>query len=276
MRFVKGHGAGNDFVLLVDPDGELALSTALVRALCDRQRGIGADGVLRCVRAAAAPEAAGLAAGAEWFMDHRNADGSPAEMCGNGIRVFARYLVRAGLARAGEVAVATRAGVRRVEVTGDGAVTVAMGPVRLAGGTATVRLAGRWRAATVVSVGNPHAVVLLRRPVDELDLTGVELSGRPVAGGANVEVVNRTATDRLRMRVVERGVGETRSCGTGACAAAAVAADGARSTWRVTTPGGELAVTLDDGQAWLRGPAVLVGGGELCPEWLAGATATAG
>src|SRR5262245_10439805 len=109
MRFAKGHGTGNDFVVLPDNDDRLDLDAELVRALCDRRAGIGADGVLRVVRTRAAS-----GGGPSWFMDYRNADGSVAEMCGNGIRVFARYLVDHGLAVGPEVAVATRAGTRVV------------------------------------------------------------------------------------------------------------------------------------------------------------------
>src|SRR3954447_7045445 len=118
MKFVKGHGTGNDFVILPDPDGALALTPELVAALCDRHRGIGADGVLRVVRSAKHPSAADLAAEAEWFMDYWNADGSIAEMCGNGVRVFTRYLVANDLAEpsADGLPIATRAGVVRAVV----------------------------------------------------------------------------------------------------------------------------------------------------------------
>ncbi len=120
-------------MLLPDPDGALDLTEDRVRRLCDRRAGIGADGVLRVVRSAAAPDAAPMAGEAEWFMDYRNADGSAVEMCGNGIRVFARLLVRDGLAEPGELAIATRDGVKRVRVAGTGDVTVDMGPARLPG-----------------------------------------------------------------------------------------------------------------------------------------------
>lgn len=107
MRFVKGHGTENDFVILPDPDGALDLTGPMVAALCDRRAGIGGDGVLRVVRTKAV---AGLPGDAEWFMDYRNVDGSIAEMCGNGARVFARYLVDSGLAAPGEFDIATRGG----------------------------------------------------------------------------------------------------------------------------------------------------------------------
>ena len=139
MRFAKGHGTGNDFVILPDPDGQLDLSARTVARICDRHAGLGGDGVLRVVRSAAAgPEAGDWARladgrGAEWFMDYRNADGSIAEMCGNGIRVFARYLLDNGLAAGPELAIGTRAGVRVVREALDGRLTVDMGPARVTG-----------------------------------------------------------------------------------------------------------------------------------------------
>lgn len=272
LAFVKGHGTGNDFVLLADPRGELRLPAALVRALCDRRTGIGADGVLRVVATAAAPEVAALAGQAAWFMDYRNADGSPAEMCGNGIRVYARYLVDCGALPPGRHAFATRGGIREVTVPAVGDVRVDMGPVGIAG-TAPVRVGGRPLSGLVVSLGNPHLACLVDGPLDAFDL------GRPpdtdradFPDGVNVELVQPDGDRRLRMRVYERGVGETRSCGTGACAAAAAAAqasgvDGAQ--WTVEVPGGRLVVELADGHATLTGPAVLVARGELDAAWLA-------
>jgi diaminopimelate epimerase len=225
LRFVKGHGTGNDFVVLPDPDGELDLTADLVRALCDRRTGVGADGVLRVVLSAAVPEAASLAGTARWFMDYRNADGSVAEMCGNGARVFARYLVTAGYAQPGRFTIATRAGLRLVEVPAAGDVTVDMGPPRLSAGPGSaVTVAERAFTAVGVSMGNPHAVCF----ADDLDvatLRGLDLTRPPAFSpvdfpdGVNVEIV----VDRpggVAMRVYERGVGETASCGTGACAVA--------------------------------------------------------
>ncbi len=129
MRFVKGHGTENDFVILPDPDGVLDLTPEAVARLCDRRAGIGADGVLRVVRTKATEHEAD----AEWFMDYRNADGGVAEMCGNGIRVFARYLVDVDLAAPGEWDVATRAGLRRVTLGASGDVSVDMGLPELLG-----------------------------------------------------------------------------------------------------------------------------------------------
>ncbi len=255
VRFLKGHGTENDFVLLPDPDGTLVLTPELVRHLCDRRAGLGADGVLRVVPTAYVPEAAALVDQAGWFMDYRNADGSVAQMCGNGVRVYARYLVSAGLASAGALRLATRGGVKEVTVNPE-SVIVDMGlavvgdPVDIDGAP-----------ATFVDMGNPHAVVHVASVADlgVLDPTRKDL---------NVEYVEQVAPDHLRMRVHERGVGETRSCGTGACAAvvATVLRTGTPrgSAFRVDVPGGHLVVTWQqDGHVLLEGPAVLVAEGEL-------------
>lgn len=270
MRFVKGHGTENDFVLLPDPDASLDVTPGLVAAICDRRRGIGADGVLRVVRTKAIAEASGSGLGgqdgAEWFMDYRNADGSLAEMCGNGIRVFARYLVDAGFAAPGELAIATRAGVKAVIVPADGEVTVDMGSSEVTGhGTAVI--AGAPYDGLRVSLGNPHLVCAVEDSLARLDLTtapDVDRSAFP--DGVNVEVVQTVDRDHVRMRVHERGSGETRSCGTGAVAAAVAASHhegGSYGTWRVDVPGGTLTVTLDEETSYLTGPAELVADGDL-------------
>ena len=270
LPFLKGHGTENDFVLLPDPDGTLDLTPQLVRRLCDRRAGVGADGVLRVVRTVLSPEVAALAADAQWFMDYRNADGSRAEMCGNGVRVFARYLVVAGLAEPGLLRLATRHGVREVIVDGDsGDITVDMGVAVRAPQPVQVSVAGREYPAVAVDLGNPHAVVLLEVPVASLDLDPPPVFSAAVfPAGVNVELVNVLGPRRLAMRVVERGVGETRSCGTGAVAAAVVA--GAGQEWDVDLPGGRLYVASSPLGVRLRGPAVLVAEGTLRPEWLRG------
>jgi len=270
MRFAKGHGTENDFVILLDPDGSQGLTAGLAARLCDRRAGIGGDGVLRAVRTSA-PGAAGAAGEeAEWFMDYRNADGSLAEMCGNGIRVFARYLARHGLVERQEFTVATRSGPRRVRLDAGGDVTADMGTVAVLGpGNAVV--AGQVCPGLRVSVGNPHLACLVEDPLASFDLSrppGLDPGQFPEGG--NVELVRVTAARSVAMRVHERGSGETRSCGTGAvAAAAAAAASGGDGTWDVRVPGGDLTVTLEAGRAWLAGPAVIVAEGELDPSWLA-------
>jgi diaminopimelate epimerase len=261
VTFVKGHGTENDFLLLADPDGTLDISPAQVRALCDRHAGLGADGIIRV-----AP--AGPGAGVQYFMDYRNADGSMAEMCGNGARVFARYLVEQGWARPGKVEFATRGGTRTADVPAAGDITIWMGPARL-GATSAARLQGREISGVAVDVGNPHLVCLT-----DLELSGLDLTTQPgfdpevFPEGVNIEFVTVLGPDRVAMRVHERGVGETRSCGTGtvAVAAAYLAATG-RGTGTVTVgvPGGAVEVSMTDEDSTLTGPAVLVASGTVDP-----------
>lgn len=266
MRFVKGHGTENDFVVLPDPGGVLDLPPALVALVCDRRRGIGADGLLRVVRSKAEPESADLAGAAEWFMDYRNADGSLAEMCGNGIRVYGRYLVKEGLAAPGTLPVATRSGVKQLTVPADGDVSVDMGLPEVEGSGST-RIAGRSYEGLRISLGNPHLACVTADPIADVGLSApphVDTSVFPE--GVNVELVRQVDDAHIEMRVYERGVGETRSCGSGAVAAAAAAARSVGTdtgTWRVNVPGGRLTVTLDGQTSFLAGPAVLVADGEL-------------
>ncbi len=281
MRFAKGHGTGNDFVILPDPDGRLELPAALVAAICDRTAGLGADGVLRVVRTAAAglgaAEFESVGGGsADWFMDYRNADGSLAEMCGNGLRVYARYLVDVGLAAGPELVIGTRAGPRLATFEADGQITVQMGPAQVHGlGLAT--LGGRAYQGQVISVGNPHLACVLDEPVETVDLTAAPvLDPAQFPAGANVEVLRVTGEHRVQMRVHERGSGVTMSCGTGAVAAAVAAAaaagewqHGAERRWEVQVPGGLLAVTPSATASLLTGPAVIVATGELAAGWLA-------
>jgi diaminopimelate epimerase len=273
--FTKGHGTGNDFVILSDPDGALRLTPERVAALCDRHFGIGGDGVLRVVRAAKDPDGAGYADQAEWFMDYRNSDGSVAEMCGNGVRVFTRYLVSAGLASPGPegLPVATRAGVVVAVVEGD-EIRVRMTTPRVyAASTATV--GPLTFPGVAVDCGNPHLVCAVH---DGLQLPSLDLASPPgfdralFPAGVNVEFVVAApavegADRHVAMRVYERGSGETLSCGTGALAVGAVTLRDAGLTTGVVAidlPGGRLTVTADEGgHWWLAGPAVLVADGEV-------------
>ncbi|MDT7579638.1 MAG: diaminopimelate epimerase [Pseudonocardiales bacterium] len=287
IRFAKGHGTENDFVVLPDPDGALELTPARVAALCDRRRGLGADGVLRVVRWTALKDDSFPAEpGVEWFMDYRNADGGVAEMCGNGVRVYARWLEDAGWLPEGPAAplrLGTRAGVREVRFTGVGGggdVAVDMGPARL-GATSVATVGGRSFPGTSVDVGNPHLACVTDTALDALDLTaqpGYDAALFP--HGVNVEFVTplhggELERGRVAMRVHERGVGETRSCGTGTVAAviAALRAAGRESgDVAVRTPGGRLRVVVGGGTTVLEGPAVLVASGELDPGWWDGVT----
>ena len=267
VRFLKGHGTENDFVLLPDVEAGLTLTPELVRRLSDRRAGIGADGVIRVVPTAAVAEVAAQAARAPWFMDYHNADGSLAEMCGNGARLFARFLVDEGLAPMGSFAIATRGGARSVEVTPD-EVTVDMGPCTpMQPAQVEVEVAGRHYTGQALSMGNPHVVV----PVSDLDDAGDLLHpphvspAAPFPSGVNVEFVLGRGPGRIAMRVFERGVGETRSCGTGACAAAVAAAywwGAASLDYRVEVPGGVLRVRSSaTGSILLSGPTAFVASG---------------
>jgi diaminopimelate epimerase len=268
IAFLKGHGTGNDFVLLPDPDGALELTEARVRTLCDRRSGLGADGVLRVVRSTASGAAG--ATDAEWFMDYRNADGSIAEMCGNGVRVFARYLFEAGLVGGSEFVVGSRAGPKPVLIESDGEISVGMGEVR-SGGTSAATLAGRRFVGLVVDVGNPHLACVTEADIDGLDLeTAPRFDATVFPHGVNVEFVSPARDGVIRLRVFERGVGETRSCGTGtvAAAAAALQSGGARTgELEVHVPGGRVRVRVTEHGATLTGPAVLLAKGELTAEW---------
>lgn len=281
IPFTKGHGTGNDFVLFADPDGALDLDADALAALADRHFGIGGDGTIRAVRSSRLPEGAESLAedpAAEWFMDYHNADGSPAEMCGNGIRVYGAYLLAEGLLDlpVGQtVPIGTRGGVRRLTRTADG-FEVDLGPFVIAG-EATVDADGLdvARPGLAVGVGNPHVVVAL---ADESELDALDLSEAPDVtpvppDGVNVEFVVpgdplvEGGVGRIRMRVHERGSGETLSCGTGAAAAALAtrhwAGERAPDAWRVDVPGGTVGVRVAGDGVHLSGPAELVFSGTM-------------
>jgi diaminopimelate epimerase len=257
MRFVKGHGTGNDFVIV---DESVHLTPERVARLCDRRFGIGGDGVLRVLPATGGD--------AEWFMDYWNSDGSLSEMCGNGVRVFARHLLVSGRATGDAIPIATRAGLRTAYVEGDD-IRVDMGaPTRLGYSKAT--LDGASFDGEAISMGNPHLVCTVP-DVARLDLSrqlGFDEDFFPQ--GVNVEFSQAdlsvgVADAYRRMRVIERGSGETLSCGTGATAVGAAALfDAGRHTGSVIVdvPGGRLTVTLDAHTSWLAGPAVLTFEGE--------------
>ncbi|PPF87659.1 diaminopimelate epimerase [Subtercola sp. Z020] len=286
LHFTKGQGTGNDFVLITDPDGEIELTPAQIASLCDRHFGIGADGLIRAVRSRSIADGAqALEADpdAEWFMDYHNADGSPAEMCGNGIRVFSKYLLDNGLAELAQgdtLVIGTRAGVIDVQrnLTGFQA---DLGRWRLDGGEPLVRAKNLQvaRPGLGINVGNPHVVVALadEEELESADLTFIpHLEPAPI-DGANVEFVVpleplvRNGVGHIRMRVHERGSGETLSCGTGAVAAALAirywAGAGAPNQWRVEVPGGAVGVRMyatEDGEhVALSGPAELVYEGDV-------------
>ena len=257
LRLTKHHGAGNDFLVLLDPDDRRPLSAKEARALCDRHRGIGADGVLRVV-VGNAPAALS--------MDLRNADGGEAEMSGNGIRCLVQAAVDAGMVKAGTVTVQTLGGLRTVEYRSEALAELGYGRVDMGLAVLGAELGAdaspgvRW--GQHVDMGNPH-VVLFGPPVGDDTVTRVgPRLGSSVTGGANVEFVwSGPGPGDLTLRVWERGVGETLACGTGACAAAMAAhAHGEAGTHvRVHNPGGILDVELGAEGIMLAGPTQKVG-----------------
>ncbi len=286
MRFSKYHGTGNDFVLVEDVDDHLRLEQDLIEAVCDRRRGVGADGLIRIVRT---PEAA-------FYMDYYNADGQVAEMCGNGIRCLAKYVYDRDLIDRTEFDVMTRAGLKHVVVEAEDGVsarvTVGMGlpsferkDIPMTGRAderfvgQPLEVDGRMFTATALSMGNPHCVLvvdsgeaLAALPVPSL---GSEVEHRPeFPNRTNVEFV-QAVDGKLRARVWERGSGETMACGTGACAAVVASSLAGLSGPEadIEFPGGLLHVNWrQDDDVYLTGPAVWVYDGDLSAEWLSRAT----
>ncbi|TFD48753.1 diaminopimelate epimerase [Cryobacterium frigoriphilum] len=281
LNFTKGHGTGNDFVLFSDPDGLVNLTPDQIRAVCDRKFGVGGDGIIRAVRSTRLDAGAAALAEdeqAEWFMDYWNADGTVSEMCGNGIRVYARFLIENNLATlepGDTLVIGTRGGVRDVQRNATGfQVDLGRWKLEATGPLVRTKNLAVSRPSVGINVGNPHVVVALAddSELDAADLTFIPQLDPEPDGGTNVEfvvphdplVVN--GVGRFRMRVHERGSGETLSCGTGAAAAALAtrhwAGAGAPNQWRVEVPGGVLGVRMfatEDGEhVSLSGPAELV------------------
>ena len=254
MIATYGHGTENDFVLIYDPDNQITITAEQIARMCNRETGIGADGMIRMVKE-----------NNQWFMDYRNSDGSLAEMCGNGIRVMARYLVDNGHQPSGIFRINTRAGMKFVQVPDEGDITVNMGQVQEVYGEITATANGHTWSGYNIDVGNPHAVVF----VDDINDVG-DLKTPPhvepedeYPDGVNVEFVQFLANGEIQMRVHERGSGETRSCGTGTCAVALAATlhkkKNLPATWFINPPGGCLKVEIDPhSNAILTGPAVLI------------------
>lgn len=295
MKLTKGHGTENDFLLYADDT--VRLEPHAIAAVCDRRTGIGADGVIRAASIGSIDTPAARAAeeaGAQWYMDYRNADGSPAEMCGNGVRVFTHFLLETGLQTGEKFTIGTAAGPVTVETT--------TSPFANAAGSAHNAEAATWyrvrlprgpkpiaddafaavanlrppRPAASVDMENPHTVVAVAQAseLEALDLRKPPEVQPVPPDGTNVEFIvieqgpapeltdpRMHQAGRLSMRVYERGVGETRACGTGACAAALAASHWAGSAapraWLVTQPGGTVLVEVEEDCAVLSGPAVL-------------------
>jgi len=252
-----GHGTENDFLLLLDEADQIQVAPEAIKKFCDRATGIGADGFIRMIKR-----------DGHWFMDYRNSDGSLAEMCGNGIRVMARYLVDRGLQGAGLFPIDTRAGKKFLAVPEAGEISVNLGKVEdltAESDEISIKQNGRIWPALHIDVGNPHAVVF----VDSLDEVGSLANAPEVTPtdafpeGTNVEFVEKLEGNEVRMRVHERGSGETKSCGTGVCAVALATTIHQKkrlpAQWIVHVPGGTLKVEIDShSNAVLTGPALLV------------------
>ena len=286
LSFTKGHGTGNDFVLFADPDGVSELTPEQIAWICDRHYGIGADGVIRAVRSRnleAGAQSLAEEPAADWFMDYHNADGSIAEMCGNGIRVYVHYLITQGLIHpevGDTVCIGTRAGVIDVLIGANG-YQVDLGRWTLDGTEPLVRAKDLEvaRPGLALNLGNPHIAVAVadERELSEIDLSVAPLIDPPMPKGANVEFVVpaeplvHDGVARISMRVHERGSGETLSCGTGAVAAALAfrhwAGGENLNSWRVDLPGGRLGVRMfptEEGEhVALSGPVELVYSGQI-------------
>ncbi len=280
MRFSKYHGTGNDFVMIEDLAGSLEPTPGFVAAVCDRHKGVGADGIIRI-----APSET-----ADFFMDYWNADGQVAEMCGNGIRCVGKLVYDRGLTERTAIDVDTRDGVKHLELTvRDGAVErvgVDMGTPAFA--RAALPMTGpaeeefvdepftvddmKFRA-TAVSMGNPHLVLIGETDPAEIDVRriGPELEhSADFPQRTNVEFV-RIEDGAAHVRVWERGSGETMACGTGGCATLVAAARLGLVPRRapVIFPGGELIVEwAEDDRVFLEGPATFVFDGELDDAWV--------
>jgi diaminopimelate epimerase len=284
LHIWKYHGTGNDFVMLEDLDDEHPLSAALVVALCDRHRGVGADGVIRVTRA-------DPSTGAAFFMDYWNAEGAPAEMCGNGIRCLGKLVFERGHTDDVDVDVQTRAGAKHLRLDVDGgavrAVTVGMGAPILPRGRIPMTggdpaepfllepfdVEGRVYKASAISMGNPHLVLFVEEDPADVDVhrIGPLVEHDPrFPNRTNVEFV-AVDGEGLELRVWERGVGETMACGTGACAALVAANEAGLVPARapVRSPGGELWIERTDEQVFLTGPAERVFQATLDDAWLA-------
>jgi diaminopimelate epimerase len=249
-----GHGTHNDFVILFDPEDHLTISDSQIAAMCNRQSGIGADGMIRIIKN-----------DGKWFMDYRNADGSIAEMCGNGIRVMARYLVAKGHQREGIFAIDTRAGIKHLRVPAEDDISVNMGKVYDEAEAVTASVNGATYEGFNINVGNPHAVVFTENleNLGSLEVAPVVSPASSYPEGVNVEFVELLPNHEVKMRVHERGSGETQSCGTGTCAVALAATmksgESLPSRWVIYPPGGRLVVDIDGhSNATLTGPAVLL------------------
>jgi diaminopimelate epimerase len=269
-----GHGTHNDFLIIFDKDDQLTVSASQIAAMCDRKTGVGATSSSATKIGTTSSSATKIGADGliriikddnKWFMDYRNSDGSFAEMCGNGIRVMARYLVTRGHQSEGIFAIDTRAGIKHLRVPAEDDISVNMGKIYDENEEVEATSNGVTYEGFNINVGNPHAVVFTEdlSALGSLDIAPLVSPSGSYPEGVNVEFVELMPNHEAKMRVHERGSGETQSCGTGTCAVALAATlksgESLPSRWVIYPPGGRLVVDIDGhSNATLTGPAVLL------------------
>ena len=261
VEYVKGHGTKNDFVIIEDLKDELVFTSDQIKEICDRATGIGADGILRVVKP-----------NGQYFMDYRNADGSIAEMCGNGARVFGLYLKDRKLVDKETFTISTRAGDVKIHVKSPDEITVTMNGAKIRSNAVEITNNSKKYVATGVDAPNPHAVVFVNdlTEIGELKTAPLHFPPDEFKSGVNVEFVKKISDTHVQMRVFERGSGETLSCGTGACAVAAVLrklVDNQSDQFQIDVKGGTLLIKFVDDKIEMTGPAVLESSGVLKESW---------
>lgn len=256
IKFEKAHGTGNDFILIEDIDGEIVLDQAQVKKICDRHFGLGADGILRIV----------LQADGLYLMDYRNSDGSLALMCGNGARVFAAYLYKKGLIKESTFEFRTRAGVVKAIINSENSVTVSMPKVQILNQEVSIEHHGFAYSGQAVTAPNPHAVVMVADLAKVKDFTiapNLTTTGL-FEDGVNIEFAEKISDKEVKIRVYERGSGETLSCGTGACAVAAIIrSQTGEDEITVNVAGGSLKIEFVEDEILMTGPVEFVASGIL-------------
>lgn len=261
VEYYKGHGTKNDFVIIEDLEDELEITANQVKEMCDRKTGIGADGILRVVRT-----------NGQYFMDYRNADGSIAEMCGNGARVFGLYLKERNLVFDQNFTISTRAGEVKIFISNPNEISVTMNGVKIRSNSVEISNNSKTYPATGVDAPNPHAVVFVEdlSEIGALDIAPTSIPSEEFKEGVNVEFVKKLSDTHVQMRVFERGSGETLSCGTGACAVAAVLRElvkHQKNQFQIDVRGGTLYINFIDDKIVMTGPAVLESSGILKESW---------
>ncbi|MFM1826436.1 MAG: hypothetical protein RLZZ37_1071 [Actinomycetota bacterium] len=261
IKYTKGNGTKNDFVIIEDLNDQLEITASQVKEICDRNSGIGADGILRVVKN-----------GSRYFMDYRNADGSIAEMCGNGARVFGLYLKDRSLVTKENFVISTRAGDVEIHVMNPNEISVTMNGANIRNNPVEITNNSKTYKAIGVDAPNPHAVVFVEdlNEIGELKIAPISSPKDEFIEGVNVEFVKKVSDNHVQMRVFERGSGETLSCGTGACAVAAVLrklSNNYENLFQIDVRGGTLFIKFIEDKIVMTGPAVLENTGILKESW---------